>query len=205
MYSIPRNCLKAALVCSAKADVRYYLNGVLFTVNINRQAALVSTDGNRLFAGLLPDTSFDGAPINAPLDLIIPRDVVAKESKSNPINALLRHLNDEQWILGETLFTPVNAKFPDWRKVTPSAYACSGGAGQFNPDYLADAQLALRTWDGSKKKRFYPLIHNGKKAALMCADTAYVVIMPRNMDKVNISTPFAWNNAPIKMPEAIAA
>lgn len=200
MYSIPRNCLKAALVCSAKADARYYLNGVLFTRNINGQCALVSTDGHRLFAGLLPDLGEDGPIIGQPLEVIIPRDVVAKESKGK-LPAILKPLTDEQWILGDTIFTPVDAKYPDWQRVTP--IKLSGEIGQYNPDYLADAQIALRTWE-DKKTRVYQVNGNGiENAGAMCCETAYVVIMPFRTGEP--CTPFAWNNAPIKMPEAIAA
>ena len=193
---IDRNHLKAASYCMAKNDVvRYCLNGVLFTRNANGQSALVSTDGYILFAGLLGDDDNGNTEINC----IIPSDVIKKESKGKA-PAILRQVDDTQWALGDTLFTPLDAKYPDWQRITPRKL--SGVLAQYNADNLAKAQAALNSWHGSDMCD--AVQHNGNGAGLMAIESAYVVIMPYLTTAVDCK-PFTWNATPQIEEEALAA
>jgi hypothetical protein len=116
--------LKAALICASKEHARYYLNGV----HVDPKGFLISTDGHRFFCGKIDLTdvpAFEG--------WTIPSDVI-KRALAGYKNITIDISPDR---CGDVACTPIDAGFPDWRRVIPMD-TLSGETAQFNPDYIAD-------------------------------------------------------------------
>ena len=194
MLIIQRSQLKAASHSMAKGDTRYYLNGLLIQSNNTGQVAIVSTDGHRLFAGLIVKEGFDGP---SDLSVIIPADVVKKECKGK--GGIILRQNADQWQLGDTVFTPIDGTFPNWQRVTAEVYNNDDtSSGQFNCTYLADAQKALGDWCGIS---YVAVQHHGQHTALLATESAYVLVMPMRVSESD-TRPFAWN---VQQVVAVAA
>ena len=177
MILLNKGKLKAVLTHAATDDIRYYLNGVLFEVDENQVVWLIATDGHRLFAGKIGANQCEQ---KGPFSIIIPADVVKRACAGKTPCLPLMASPDGRYTLGDISFTPVEGKFPDWRRVCPAADAplTSGKPHQFNWDYVANAQKALRLCDGSEKAG-YALRHLDTDQGFMCSrdETARVVIM----------------------------
>lgn len=178
MILLNKGKLKAALTHAATTDVRYYLNGVLFEVDEDGFPWLIGTDGHRLFAGRLDHGQ---CAQKGPFSIIIPGDVV-KRACAIKLNIVpLTAAPDGRYVLGDIGFTPVEGKFPDWRRVVPAIDAKrSDTPHQFQWDYVVTAQNALRLWDGSTKAN-YALRHllEYEKGLMHSRDeAARVVILP---------------------------
>lgn len=186
---IAKHQLKAATYSMGKDDIRYYLNGVLFVVNEHGQAALVSTDGHRMFIGKLSDDC--GLE---PIQIIIPDTAVREALKqTGKMMSLTLGAGAQLPALGAVSFTPIDAKYPDFTRVIPAKL--SGEKALYNPHYLSDAQTALNWWVETKNPlAVVDLQMNGDKAALMTAYDAFVVIMPiRPNGKVHPT--FTWGKS----------
>jgi len=121
--------LQALLLFAAKKDVRFYLNGIYS----DPTGYLVATDGHRILYIKTGEPGFD---------LIIPREAadaavkMAKKGQEIPLTATS---------LGQVTYTPVDGKYPDWRRVIP-------GSDNLHPNpqclfewqYLTDAEKAFK-------------------------------------------------------------
>ena len=160
MY-IPADLLKAVALAQAKIDVRLQLHGVC----IEPSGHMVATDGHRLHIGY-QDVNPHGSTPRIPTAVIVPAETVAIVTKIKArgyeLTATLRaspaggptlsprHPASYYWTLGGVAFTPVDAAFPDWRRVIPSDNP-DGPLGKpndgspliYNPLYLADVQKAI--------------------------------------------------------------
>jgi len=105
--------LKAASLCKAKNDVRFYLTGVYLG-----NGFIASTNGH--IALIIDDENLDG------MDLIIPAEAIdslIKKVGNNPIfkTVNLHELDEGFWLLDHNgsyeLFKPVDGKFPDIKKI----------------------------------------------------------------------------------------
>ena len=181
MFVLSRSKLKAALVCAAKADVRYYLNGVLLERTPNGDLHYVSTDGHRLFAGVQHADWRTAKEQHGLFTMIIPRDTIeqAVKGKSSTDMIDLRPVSGRFWVLGNVQFTPVEGKFPDWRRVIPNLDGKTESPAMFNWAYINDAEKALSLWYGVKQAHGY-LRQYGDETAIMTGKdaSAFVVIMP---------------------------
>lgn len=180
MY-LSRQKLKAALVIAPKADIRYYLNGVLIERTPNGDLHYVSTDGHRLFAGVQYADWRTDKDKPGLLTLIIPRDTVdqAVKGRASIDQIELTHVSGREWKLGNVLFTPIEGTFPDWRRVLPSLEGREERHAMFNWAYINDAEKALSLWHDTKAAHGY-LRQYGEDCALMTGKdaSAFVVIMP---------------------------
>ena len=126
--SIRKSDLQAALTCAASKDTRYYLIGVNLEFIPNDDGGIltfVGTDGHMMFAGTAPAV-FDDGEQTAPFNIIIPSDAIksaCKNSGSLPC-VTLAAMDDGRYILGDTVFTAIDGKYPDYRRIIPSA--CDG-------------------------------------------------------------------------------
>ena len=196
--------LKAAHIAAAVKDVRFYLNGVLVEFRAQNdvgdvKAVVVGTDGCMLFAAhtiVNRDDESETVP-DVGTQIIIPGDVVKAcklRHKSNPF-VTLKQISETQWQLGDVLFTPIDGKFPDYRRVIPQ-YSDVNSAAQevtmHNPDVLVRARDALKLYTGESKSVMYPIAQRGNDASVMhTGDTrAVVVIMPLRNDAVVYSAKY---------------
>lgn len=113
-YTVPYVLLKAAVMCAAKKDVRWYLQGVA----LNR-GHVVATDGHRMFYAPCKG-------IKESDDCIIPSEAIKELAKAVgrtreldkkvviTINGNEGTLRVEDAIV---YFNPTNARYPDWHRV----------------------------------------------------------------------------------------
>ena len=177
--TLSRKALKAAAVCSARKDIRYYLNGVNVSFmpdNDKWWAVYAATEGHILFTGKAPCNKDEGLP---PESLIIPFDVVKNACKGSnrTLDGIFLVTRDNgQYQLGDVVFTPIDGKFPDYTRVIPQTL--SGVVAQFNPYLLAQGQNALQTWQDNSRLTC-GIQHNGDSAGVMGdLSDAVVVVMP---------------------------
>lgn len=206
MITLQASQLKAAMHCAASKDTRFYLCGVLLECCANGDVHIVSADGSVLFAGLIPaaNVAWGENPQRGPWRMILPREAVATALKSPLGKKNMVHLAalpDGRYRINDTVFTPIDGTFPDWRRVCPShaALAQRGETpSQLNPDLLKQCADALREWFHVKSGKLpgYLSMH-GTDSAVMCGSdcTAFAVCMPTRMDasdRVDHFTPAAY-------------
>ena len=105
--------LKAALHTAPKKDVRYYLNGVFVEVRSGFYR-IVSTDGSNM--SVFHNAHDDAV---ADFDMIIPREVIDNLPKQIGLTVSLTQLDTNTYRLGSTIFTPIEGRYPDYRRVLP--------------------------------------------------------------------------------------
>jgi len=180
--SLKTSVLRAALLCSAKKDIRYYLQGICISFNHPEIAMVCGTNGHILFAGQCPIEVIE-APKAYGFEIIVPGDVIkGLDKKSDAV--ILETIEGGAkgyYLLGNVRFEAIDARFPDISRVIPSRDAFpEQKASYFRPDYLQTANEALAMYYGDKKDKCYSLtqrgdasgvVHNGRNDAL-------VVVMP---------------------------
>jgi DNA polymerase-3 subunit beta len=192
MITFTKSQLRAALSHAAVKDIRYYLNGVLLEFTASGDIHIVATDGHRMFCGLIPAAiaRWTDTPQKGPFSIIVPSDTVKTAVKGKG-DITLSAMPDGRYSLGDPIFTPIDGKFPDWRRVIPTK-RIQQDALQFNWSYIADAEKAIQTWHDSKPNtelRTYD--GSGVMHGPDC--TAFCVIMPRRSEKVaDAFTPCAY-------------
>jgi hypothetical protein len=167
--------LFAALECSAKKDLRYYLQGINIQITKPFTGMVYGTDGHILFAGQLP---YDGA-VDVPLNLIIPTDAVKRLDKKAEFTDL--EFDGQNYLLGGARFVPVDGRYPDIGRVIPSIdNSTEQSPGTYNPDLLVRGRAALSLYLGVKPKDTFNFIQRGSDSAVMHAgvNTCLVVVMP---------------------------
>ena len=193
---IALSTLKAANTCAAVKDIRYYLQGVLIEFiasavdTATEKAAIVcGTDGHVLFAARTVVDLADGE--NAPekgTQIIVPYDVIKTAKLRHKANTFvdLIQISETQWQLGDTLFRPIDGKFPDYRCVIPDRSDVISKAqepGNFNPELLTRARDALRLHRNDRNLRpatyqrgvYSAVVHDERNDAV-------VVVMPMRED-----------------------
>lgn len=188
-YELPVSALAAAAICMAEQDVRYYLNGVYLDFPMGR---IVSTDGHRQFIGAIAPA--DCEPV------IIERDQVTQAVKAakklrygnsvrvtvtlDPEDSNVRRVEFDHLLTGSVFRNKaIDGKFPPYERVVPRTV--SGEAGNYNPQYLVDANKALALYAGKDpSKSFARVSQNGPdKACLITSSaTALCIVMPMRTD-----------------------
>ncbi|WP_159711565.1 DNA polymerase III subunit beta family protein [Geminicoccus flavidas] len=190
--------LKAVSRMMAKADIRYYLNGVHVEATA-KETVLVTTDGHRLLAIRREAEN----TIDAPVNFIIPGDVVklmlancmagGRSLKNAAVRTVPVELRDgptgQRWAapmyrLGSGCFVefePVAGKFPNWRKVIPKKIPANDKPTQFRPQNLVDFEDAARDL-GNVMKGICAItaLHDGEMVVIHTAyagDTGYFGVM----------------------------
>lgn len=169
----------------ASGDIRYYLNGVLFEVT-DAGRFYVATDGHKLVVirEARQETDTNG-------QWILPRDVILgiklQKAGRNPVEfAELETAGAKAKIdyCGTgTVFNFVDGKFPDWRRVIPTAP--TGEMAQYNPDYLVALRDCAAATVGAGKSAGLYLLHNGSGCGLyQCASREFIgLVMPLRYDR----------------------
>lgn len=118
-----RHLLARVQYAMAVQDIRYYLNGLLISLQGDR-LVVAATDGHRLAldAATLPDTHEQG------VDVILPRKTVQElikllDESETPVDL---QLSRSQVMIAQSGFElrskVVDGKFPDYQRVIPSGY-----------------------------------------------------------------------------------
>jgi hypothetical protein len=179
MITILKQHLAATLPTMAEKDIRFYLNGALIEVTQCGQVHLISTDGHVMLVGRIRQAWTNSQP--EPMRLIIPREVVAQAAKGRTPETVLAQLDDTRWTLGDIVFTPIDGKFPDWRRVNVTGTQLGPEKpAQYNPAALARCNEALARWSANKKHCCTHLHMRGNDAGVMTTLDAdvHVIVMP---------------------------
>lgn len=218
---IEARLLRAALICAAKSDIRYYLNGVAIEVHYDR-AIVLATDGHRIFVGRSAAKA-ESFPGPAPVTYIVPRELVERALKALPKSRggasfalqftfnLSEHKQEVEIRAIDATFggALIDARFPDWRRVA-GVKRTSTESGQFKPEYVADCQRVAECFlTYAKGSAYVDIAHNGPASvALVTFSTtadACVFLMPlRSFEAKHVKdwlrqeTGVAWD-----MPEEV--
>jgi hypothetical protein len=199
--SIQASAIRAATICAAKKDIRYYLQGVYINVAHRDYATVCGTDGHVLFAGRATIENMAGDLL--PFNMIVPLDVVKKiDKKAHAV--ILESLPDGTYLLDGTRFAPLDGRFPDYSRVIPRIGQIqpeSAKPGQFDYALIVRGNDALNTYYGGKIK-VYPLEQRGNDSAVMHngENVAVVVVMPMRIKDVAGYQGYNEN-----LPDALAA
>ena len=184
--TLKTSVLRAALICSAKKDIRYYLQGVCVSINHPDIAMVYGTDGHVLFAGQSPIVCHV-APENYGFDVIIPSDTIKAIDKRAEFVDLMTIEGGEKgyYLLGNSRFQAIDARYPDISRVVPARDAFSEQkASYFEPDLLVRGNEALSMYYGAKKGKVFPLSQRGDYSGAIHnnQNDAVVVVMPMRND-----------------------
>ena len=187
---IEARMMRAALICAAKSDIRYYLNGIAIEVHGERVLVL-ATDGHRLFVGR-NHAKPRGNIEEGAQTYIVPRDLVERALRSLPRNGIGFGLDFTFPVTspGEVSIKAIDAgftgnlidgRFPEWRRAIVKR--TSKESGQFKPKYVADCQRVADCFrSNSNGESCVDIAHNGPdSAALVTFSTtadAFVVLTP---------------------------
>jgi hypothetical protein len=184
--TLKTSVLRAALICSAKKDIRYYLQGVCVSINNPDVAMVYGTDGHVLFAGQSVIVCHV-APQNYGFDVIIPSDTIkAIDKKSEFIDLeTIEGGAKDYYLLGNARFQAIDARYPDISRVVPARDAFSEiKASYFDPELLVKGNEALAMYYGAKKGKVFPLSQRGDYSGAIHnnQNDAVVVVMPMRND-----------------------
>lgn len=177
IYTIATNDLKAVSLAMAKADIRYYLNGVLFELDNAEGYRLVATDGHRLHIVCKKKCT------NTVHEIIMPSDIVKQLCKQKAqvfeleiIPGATRSIKIRTG--GGFITVPgVEGKYPDYRRVMPKQLNPIETA-HYQPEYLVDLAKAQKTL-GTENQNGY-LAQQGSAGGVYVDNekSFYAVIMP---------------------------
>lgn len=195
-FTIKTNELKALLLCAAKNDVRYYLNGVHFESSAHGIIA-VATDGHRLLCVNLPNEQAEG------VKALIPRALIeaAIKTKAPTIDVMIEGANVTLSSMSQNVSGSItDGVFPDFRRVIPNSV--TGEFSQFQHDYMAEFDKVGHLLNGTTAS----ILHNGGSAALVKfdCDNAIGVLMPWRHDLPTDLTRPAWLDLPAAPLQAAA-
>lgn len=127
--SIPRRLLAAVSRAMAEKDVRYYLHGLLVEV-AGFEVRLVATNGHIAAAARF---TIDTASM---LSAIMPYAAIKHAIATKADTVVLELDSSCKYSLAGLAFSPVEGKFPDYRRIFPSRVTGAAAPG-FAPEYIA--------------------------------------------------------------------
>jgi len=180
--TLKTSVLRAALICAAKKDLRYYLQGVCVSINHPSVAMVYGTDGHVMFAGQSPIEVIE-APEAYGFQIIIPSDTIkAIDKKAEFIDLeTIEGGAKDYYLLGNARFQAIDARYPDISRVVPARDAFSElKISYFDPELLIKGNEALAMYYGAKKGKVFPLLQRGDQSGVIHNGTndALVVVMP---------------------------
>ena len=177
--SIQASAIRAAAICAAKKDIRYYLVGVHLKVAHRDYATVAGTNGHILFAGRAAIENLENQQ-SADWSMTIPLEVCKKISKKLSA-VILESLPDGAYMLDGMRFVPVDGRFPDYQRVIPKCdvVQVEQQASQFDYALLAQGNDAMIAYHDAKSSTVYPLVQRGNDSGLIHngENTAVVVVM----------------------------
>lgn len=186
--------LRAVAECTAKQDIRYYLNGVLVELHASA-IILVATDGHRLMVARDSTEPPSFSDCELPLRFYLENDTVAQLLATFGKSKLPRFAFAFDLATGMVEFTgaasskvsasanaDTAAGFPSWRRVVPRKP--SGTMAQFDPRYLCSAAKVAGMLGSRKLAPMMRIDHNGDSGAVITFGHQHeiaMVLMPYRM------------------------
>ena len=180
IYTISTEDLKAVSLAMAKADIRYYLNGVLFELDNDEGYRLVGTDGHRMH--IVCKRRAQAAD-----SVIMPRDtvvhIIKQKAQAFEIEIIPGATRQIKVRTGGGFITvsEVEGKYPDYRRVMPKQLNPIETA-HYQPEYLLDLAKAQKIL-GTKNQNGY-IAQQGTNAGVYVDNdkSFYAIIMPLRHD-----------------------
>lgn len=172
--SVSVAAIMASVPCMAKADIRFYLNGVQIEAT-RKETRVIATDGHRLTVMRYAPPDGNALGKLEKVAFIVPRDDVLKmkATGTGKTHAIDIDVPDDlkgefraTGPMGVVVFRAVEGVFPDYRRVIPKE--CDGKATQINGQYLADMQKSAKILLGSDSVH---VDHSSTGACLVRATT----------------------------------
>jgi hypothetical protein len=184
--TLKTSVLRAALICAAKKDLRYYLQGICISINGPDIAMVYGTDGRILFAGQCPIEVID-SPEAYGFQIIIPSDTIkAIDKKAEFIDLeTIEGGAKDYYLLGNARFQAFDARYPDISRVVPARDSfAEQKISYFDPELLVKGNEALAIYYGDKKGKIFPLSQRGDSSGAIHnnQNDAVVVVMPMRND-----------------------
>lgn len=186
------NCdmLRAVSLAVSTEAARYYLTGVFVEIS-TEHATMVATNGHILLGARHEIAN----PDMLAAAIIIPFDVIKSfKPLKNQVEVGLEKMAGTRWMLGNTMFEPIDGTFPNWRRVVPAD--CSELSVEkcwFASKYLAVMAKAAATLGKTSGDGFaiYPA---GQKPALVLFDSPDVfgVVMPVRQNRDETGRAPSW-------------
>ena len=134
-FTVPRTHLRAIAHLMASKDIRHYLNAVLIEADATGEGRMVATDGHVMGQfRILP--AKDAEPIE-PFSVIVPDSVIKGVKPDKHRYWVTLEGSGGIWMLDDTRFSPIDAEFPDYVRVTPGSAPQSGVYTHANIELLA--------------------------------------------------------------------
>ena len=174
---ISKIMLESTHLFRAKADIRYYLNGVCFMPG----GKLAATDGNRLFMGQHDNELAENA--------IVSIEKAPHKRYSYAVcdtdSGLVEFFNDSDARVGVALCQLIDGRYPDVDRVMQKETNAVDRIG-FNAGYLADVEKCAKLFNPKWSSVTFEL--NGNKNAAVATvksptgETAKIIVMPMRIE-----------------------
>lgn len=170
---ISKIMLESTNLFRAKADIRYYLNGVCFMPG----GKLAATDGHRLFMGQHDNELTENAIVSIEK---APHKRYAY-AVCDTDSGLVEFFNDSDARVGVALCQLIDGQYPDVERVIPKEQAACDRIG-FNAGYLADVEKCAKLFNPKWQGVTFDL--NGNTSAAVCTVTSpdgatgKIIVMP---------------------------
>lgn len=184
---VPDYHLRAISLLAASGDIRYHLESVY--IEATPTETRVTATCGRCLGTINHETANGGIPDEG-VRLIVPAaaiKAIPKRPIRDALTLFIEPVSEARWSItwgdAGVLFRPIEAKYPEWRKVIPES--TSGNVAQFNPALIMKFSKVQKALHGAAADRHFPRVnHNGSEGALITFDLVPKftgVIMPIRM------------------------
>ena len=169
--------LESTHIFRAKADIRYYLNGVCFMPG----GKLAATDGCRLFMGSHENE------LNENVIVSIEKSPVKKYDHAicDTETGLVEFFDSPEQRVGVALCQLVDGRYPDVERIIPKETE-SADRIAFNAGYLADVERCAKLFNPKWPSVTFELNGNTNAAVATVksptGDAAKIIVMPMRID-----------------------
>ena len=174
---ISRIMLESSHLFRAKADIRYYLNGVCFMPG----GKLAATDGCRLFMGSHENELTENVIVSIEKSPVKKYDHAICDTETGLVEFF--NLNEQR--VGVALCQLVDGRYPDIERIMPKETNAVDRIG-FNAGYLADVEKCAKLFNPKYQSVVFELQGYDKAAVATVkspvGETAKIIVMPMRVD-----------------------
>ncbi len=174
---ISKIMLESSHIFRAKADIRYYLNGVCFIPG----GKLAASDGHRLFMGQHDNELTENAIVSIEK---APHKRYAY-AVCDTDSGIVEFFNDSDDRVGVALCKLIDGRYPDVERIMPNETNAVDRI-RFNAGYLADVEKCAKLFNPKWQDVTFELNGNTNAAVATVksptGETAKVIVMPMRID-----------------------
>lgn len=174
---ISKIMLESSHLFRAKADIRYYLNGVCFMPG----GKLAATDGHRLFIGSHENELTENVIVSIEKAPHKRYEYAVCDTDSG----LVEFFNDSDARVGVTLCQLIDGRYPDVERIMPKETNAVDRIG-FNAGYLADVEKCAKLFNPKWSGVTFELNGNTNAAVATVksptGETAKIIVMPMRIE-----------------------